>query len=168
MSFLESYKHLEKLCGEIMQDNRAVSAYIDAMERLNGSAYYIRGWNEDLKNLKHYRWVRNQITHEPNCTEKNMCYEKDTEWLNKFYERIMNQTDPLALYRKEKMTREAAIRRAAAGSRSASPSQNTHTSETFVPCPPPIKPKRYTAAKFAAILIFLLLTAIVLLFLFNK
>lgn len=31
MSFMNSYKHLEKLCGEIMRDERRVSAYIDEM-----------------------------------------------------------------------------------------------------------------------------------------
>ena len=31
MSFTESYKQLEKLCGEIMNDDRRVSAYIDEM-----------------------------------------------------------------------------------------------------------------------------------------
>ncbi|MFR3416709.1 MAG: DUF6548 family protein [Christensenellales bacterium] len=28
---MNSYKHLEKLCGEIMRDERRVSAYIDEM-----------------------------------------------------------------------------------------------------------------------------------------
>ena len=36
MSFTESYKQLEKLCGEIMNDDRRVSAYIDEMiNRMN-------------------------------------------------------------------------------------------------------------------------------------
>ena len=58
------------------------------------------GWRDDLEQLKHYRWVRNQIAHEPGCTEENMCEARDTQWLMDFYGRIMNQTDPLALYRK--------------------------------------------------------------------
>lgn len=29
-----------------------------------------------------------------------MCVKEDTEWLDDFYERILNQTDPLALYRR--------------------------------------------------------------------
>lgn len=53
-----------------------------------------------MKNLKHYRWVRNQISHEPGCSEENMCEPEDARWLDRFYSRIMNQTDPLALYRK--------------------------------------------------------------------
>lgn len=98
MGFIESYKHLEKICGEIMNDERRLSAYIDEMLKKSNGAFYVSGWNEDLKQLKHYRWVRNQISHEPGCTEKNMCEPGDTIWLNNFYARIMNQTDPLALY----------------------------------------------------------------------
>lgn len=100
MSFIESYKHLEKLCGEIMNDDRRISAYIDEMTNTPRGSYLVRGWDSDLKQLKHYRWVRNQIAHEPNCTEQNMCEYGDAEWLDEFYSRIMNQTDPLTLYAK--------------------------------------------------------------------
>ena len=98
MGFIDSYKHLEKLCGEVLNDDRRVSAYIDEMLSTPRGSYYVRTWDEDLKNLKHYRWVRNQISHEPGCTEQNMCTRKDELWLDEFYSRIMNQTDPLSLY----------------------------------------------------------------------
>lgn len=98
LAFIESYKHLEKMCGEILNDERRLSAYIDEMLKIPNGAFYVTGWNEDLKKLKHYRWIRNQISHEPGCTEQNMCEPSDTDWLDNFYKRIMNQTDPLALY----------------------------------------------------------------------
>lgn len=100
MSFIEAYKHLEKLCGEVLDDDRRISAYIDEMINKPRGQYIISGWNDDLKKLKHYRWVRNKITHEPDCTEENMCEPNDTVWLQNFYSRIMNQTDPLTLYAK--------------------------------------------------------------------
>lgn len=99
MGFIESYKHLDKLCGEILNDDRRVSAYIDEMRDTPRGYNLVPGWEEDLKKLKHYRWVRNQIAHEPDCTESNMCAPEDTEWLENFYARIMNRRDPLALYR---------------------------------------------------------------------
>lgn len=98
MGFIESYKHLEKLCGEILDDDRRISAYIDEMINTPRGAYLVPGWNDDLKQLKHYRWVRNQIAHELDCTESNMCQPDDTLWLDQFYSRIMNRTDPHALY----------------------------------------------------------------------
>ena len=100
MGFIESYKHLEKLCGEVLNDDRRISAYIDEMINTPRGSYLVRGWDDDLKQLKHYRWVRNQIAHEPNCTEENMCEYGDAQWIDDFYDRIMNQSDPLAMYRK--------------------------------------------------------------------
>lgn len=100
MSFMRSYKHLEKLCGEVLNDQRCISAYIDEMENTPSGAFYVSCWNDDLKRLKHYRWARNQISHNPDCDETNMCGPGDTLWLDQFHARIMNQTDPLTLYRK--------------------------------------------------------------------
>ena len=104
MGFIDSYKRLEKLCGEIMNDERKISAYIDEMISKPNGSNKVPGWDEDLKKLKHYRWVRNKIAHEPDCTEKNMCEPGDARWLDDFYSRIMNQKDPLALYRKASKT----------------------------------------------------------------
>ena len=100
MGFINSYKRLEKLCNEIYDSNHGISAYIDDMLRLTSASRYVSSWDNDLKQLKHYRWIRNQIAHEPNCTEENMCEYGDAQWIDDFYDRIMNQSDPLAMYRK--------------------------------------------------------------------
>ncbi len=100
MGFMDSYKQLEKLCSEVMSSKKGVSSYIDEMQNNPYGTQYVTGWSEDLKKLKHYRWVRNNIAHEPGCTEQDMCDNSDTLWLNNFHSRIMNQTDPLALYYK--------------------------------------------------------------------
>ncbi len=100
MGFLDSYKKLEKLCGEIYGDEYGVSVYIEEMRSRPDGSYYVPGWEEDLKQLKHYRWVRNKIVHEPNCTEKTMCEPRDTRWIDDFYLRMMSSNDPLAVYYK--------------------------------------------------------------------
>ena len=51
MGFIDSYKHLEKLCGEVFNDDRRVSAYIDEMANAPRGAYLINGWEDDLKKL---------------------------------------------------------------------------------------------------------------------
>lgn len=51
MSFISSYKHLEKLCGEVFNDNRRISAYIDEMQSTPNGAFYVHSWDEDLKML---------------------------------------------------------------------------------------------------------------------
>ncbi len=100
MGFIAAYKHLDKLCGEVLNDRRGVTAYIEEMERTPRGASCAQGWAGDYKQLKHYRWVRNQIAHDPACDEDNMCVPEDGAWLECFYNRIMEQTDPLSLYRK--------------------------------------------------------------------
>ena len=107
MGFLDSYKRLERLCRDVMDDDRRVSAYIDEMVRLSDGSRRVSGWDRDLKQLKHYRWVRNQIVHEPDCSEETMCGPEDVRWIEDFHARIMNQTDPLALYRRTVQAREA-------------------------------------------------------------
>ena len=100
MGFIDSYKHLEKLCGDMLQTQHGVSAYIAEMESTPNGSYRVQGWVEDLKRLKHYRWVRNQIVHDPNSSEENMCDLSDAQWIDNFYDRIMKQGDPLAMYQK--------------------------------------------------------------------
>lgn len=102
MGFLDSYKSLEKLCSEIYRNNHGISSYIDEMINTPVGINYVKGWNDDLRLLKHYRWVRNKIVHEPDCNEENMCESDDAIWLDNFYSRIISTDDPLALYRKIK------------------------------------------------------------------
>ena len=111
MGFMDAYKRLEKLCGDVMDDSRKVTAYIDEMIETPRGEYYVRGWDEDLRKLKHYRWVRNQIAHEEGCTEQNMCTAEDEAWIKNFYTRIMNQNDPISLYYRAKRKNEAATAR---------------------------------------------------------
>ncbi len=99
MSFMYNYKRLEQLCNDLLNDDRGVSAYIDRMSDNPGGTRFVKGWRDDLKQLKHYRWIRNQIAHEPICSEAEMCDSDDIEWIVNFYNRIINQNDPLASYR---------------------------------------------------------------------
>ena len=111
MHFQEAYKRLEKLCDEIMRAPKCgVTAYIKEMEATSGGRSVI-GWDEDLKMLKHCRWVRNQIFHEPGCTEENTCEPGDAAWVERFRERIMTGDDPLA--RRRRMRQAEQARRAA-------------------------------------------------------
>ena len=104
--FMNSYKKLDKLCDEILSNISSISgksgvtSYIYEMENITQGSRFVNSWDRDLKQLKHYRGVRNKIVHEPDYTEQNMCKPDDTEWLDDFYSRIMKQTDPLSLYRK--------------------------------------------------------------------
>lgn len=98
MGFMDSYKKLDRLCSDVYGYRNGLSAYIESMKRINDGAYHTEGWKEDLKQLKHYRWIRNRIAHDPGCTEKTMCRRGDEEWLEDFYIRVKSHEDPLAVY----------------------------------------------------------------------
>ena len=99
VGFIKSYKHLDNLCKDI--NGIGITGYINDMEDRPSAEYHIAGWKQDYLKLKHYRYIRNQIAHENYAEEENMSSPEDTVWLDNFYNRIINQTDPLALYYKE-------------------------------------------------------------------
>lgn len=102
MSFMESYKRLDNLCKDLFAGNIGVTEYINSMEKCtlqNG----VENFQQDYIKLKHYRHMRNKIAHENDVTEDELCTNDDIEWIENFYRRILSQTDPLALYRKNEL-----------------------------------------------------------------
>ena len=157
MEFMNAYKHLEKLCGDILNDERRISAYIDEMAKISDGSTKVHNWDNDLKKLKHYRWIRNQIVHEPDCQEENICHPDDVAWLNNFYSRIMNQTDPLAMYRKATRPQPAAK-----SAQNHEPAQLQYTYSKQ-----PNRPK-HKSKKVVRWIVFSIIVAIVLLYLVLK
>lgn len=100
MSFIESYKRLDNLCKDIFQSEVGITTYIYNLESIRNTAHKVVNLDSDCRKLKHYRYIRNQIVHDNNANEANMCDENDTFWLKQFHQRILNQTDPIALYQK--------------------------------------------------------------------
>lgn len=103
MTFMNSYKRLDNLCRDLLrvpQGKSGVTAYIESMEKISNGIFRVENWESDYKKLKHYRYIRNQIAHDNYADEASMTSYCDTDWIDNFYSRIMNQTDPLALYRK--------------------------------------------------------------------
>lgn len=94
--FMNSYKRLDNLCRDM--NGIGVTGYIEDMESTTNGDYYVLGWKDDYVLLKAYRHIRNQIAHENDMDEDSLCSIEDTTWLQTFYQRIMTQSDPLALY----------------------------------------------------------------------
>lgn len=97
--FMESFKHLDKICKEIFDTEKGITAYIDSMESISNGSRYVSNWNSTLKRLKELRHIRNTYAHEIGTSYEDICSSYDIEWLDDFYRSIMNTTDPLALYR---------------------------------------------------------------------
>lgn len=102
IQFQEHYKHLDKLCKEMYSNGEGVSAYIQDMENIPyNDKRTIDNWESIYKQLKHMRWMRNQLAHEIDI-DATFCEQSDVEWVKKFYESILQGTDPLAKIYKEK------------------------------------------------------------------
>ena len=106
MGFMQAYKRLDMLCRDM--NGIGVTGYIVDMEQAVNGVFHVPSWRTDYRQLKHYRYIRNQIAHEPNATEGALCSAEDTAWLEAFYQRILQRTDPLAMYRRSMMIQQNA------------------------------------------------------------
>lgn len=96
--FFEEYKHLDKLCAELYQDQHGISHYIDDMKNVSeNDCRYIPGWKDDLKRLIRLRHIRNYLAHTEGAFDEEICTQKDIEWSREFHKRILSQSDPLAM-----------------------------------------------------------------------
>ena len=101
-NFFESYKRLDRLCGDILNCKNGISEYIQQMEQTGQSGFKVANWTEDYKMLTHVRLVRNQIAHD--TSNASFSTETDLEFVNSFYNRILKQDDPFAHLRKMNST----------------------------------------------------------------
>lgn len=96
INFQEEYKRLDLLCKDIFSSKEGISRYITEMENTEATfSRVIKNWDLTYKQLKHMRWMRNQLAHEPGTYQSNLCSEEDVAWLENFYNSILNRTDPL-------------------------------------------------------------------------
>lgn len=96
--FFENYKKLDNLCKDILNAEQGVTSYINEMERTPlGKRRFVPTWEVDYKNLKHVRWIRNDIAHGNGAS---VCEQTDIDFVVSFYQRIMNQTDPFGIIHK--------------------------------------------------------------------
>ena len=94
VELLEEYKYVDKICQEMLGAGKGVTAYIEQLDETPMTVrYWITEWNDEYKQLKHVRWLRNQIAH---STESVECSQADVEWLKGFHNRLLTQQDILA------------------------------------------------------------------------
>ena len=105
-TFFEEFKRLDKLCGQLYGAQNGVTHYIDNMKTVPVNNYrYISGWNSDLKELIRLRHIRNYLAHTEGAFEEENCTQKDIDWVRGFYNRILHQSDPIALLHKNSIIR---------------------------------------------------------------
>ncbi|MDE7439385.1 MAG: hypothetical protein K2N23_02640, partial [Clostridia bacterium] len=98
VKFQEQYKRLDALCKDLFSSKDGVTAYIAEMERNSYSRYRYRiyNWDSTIEQLKRLRHIRNQLAHDVGAFDYDLCTHADIEWLNSFYDLILNINDPLA------------------------------------------------------------------------
>lgn len=104
LEFQEEYKRLDRLCKDYLSSAEGVSEYIRQMDSTPPcNRRYVLSWEDDYKQLKHIRWVRNQLAHEVGTLNSDICAKDDLDWVQSFYNRIMNGSDPFTIMRKAKI-----------------------------------------------------------------
>lgn len=61
---MESYKHLDKICREIFNSDKGITTYIDTMQEINDGNRKLPFWDDVLRKLKNYRYMRNMYVHD--------------------------------------------------------------------------------------------------------
>ena len=107
IDFLEVYKAVDIFIKDVYGTGDGVTEYIRRMEREQyRGPKYIKYWDNDLRMLKHVRWIRNKLVHEVDY-DSGICGTRDCDFIELFRQRLYDETDPLALLAKlEKLVRQ--------------------------------------------------------------
>ena len=98
IELLEEYKYVDAICRDMLGAEKGVSAYIEQLDETPVTVrYWITEWNDEYRQLKHIRWLRNQIAHSTGYVE---CTQSDLDWLKGFHNRLLTQQDLLAKARR--------------------------------------------------------------------
>ena len=107
VELLEEYKYVDKICQEMLGAGKGVTAYIEQLDETPMTVrYWSTEWNDEYKQLKHVRWLRNQIAHSTGTVD---CTQSDLEWLKGFHNRLLTQQDLLA--KAHRVIKESQIQR---------------------------------------------------------
>lgn len=108
--FFEEFKRLDKLCGEMYGAKNGVTCYIDDMKAVPElESRSISNWQSDLRKLIYFRHIRNNLAHEEGAFLEKACTQDDIDWVQAFYQRILEQADPIALKDQRAKEKEQAL-----------------------------------------------------------
>ena len=104
--FFDEFKALDNLCrdiyGESIDKKLGVTLYLEDMDRkAYQGAFKVSSWISDYNLLKSARNMRNELAHSRNSMMVDICSQEDIDFVRSFRTRILNQTDPIAMLRKQ-------------------------------------------------------------------
>ena len=98
IELLEEYKYVDNICRDMLGTEKGVTSYIEQLDETPMTVrYWITEWNDEYRQLKHIRWLRNQIAHSTGYVD---CTQSDLDWLKDFHNRLLTQQDLLAKARR--------------------------------------------------------------------
>lgn len=105
-TFFEEFKALDNLCrdiyGKSIDNKLGVTLYLEDMDRKTSQgSFKVSGWASDYNHLKSARNMRNELAHSRNSMTIDICSQEDIDFVRSFKERILSQTDPVAMLRKQ-------------------------------------------------------------------
>ena len=96
---VEYFGDLEQECNQIYNDTHGVTTYINEMKDLESQGVpKVKDWSASLKRLKEIRHKRNKLSHGEISFREEWAEKEDLEFLLAFRKKVLNQTDPIALY----------------------------------------------------------------------
>ena len=94
--FRQEYIRLDLLCADCFSvECGGISLYIKEMEEME-SNFYDTEWKDTFYQLKHCRYIRNQLSHTLNPEPPT---KKDLLFIMNLYEKILTGNDPLSLHK---------------------------------------------------------------------
>lgn len=104
--FFDEFKALDHLCrdiyGESTDNKLGVTLYLEDMGRhASQGVSKVSGWVSDYNRLKSARNIRNELAHSRNSMTVDICSQEDIDFVRSFRARILDQTDPIAMLRKQ-------------------------------------------------------------------
>lgn len=100
IDYLDLYKRVDRFIKDAYASSEGISEYLRQMEHnaFKGRSL-VSTWAMDYNQLKHLRWIRNQLSHEVGY-DADLCEEADYHWLEEFRSRLYAADDPLAVLRR--------------------------------------------------------------------
>ena len=104
--FFEEFKSLDNICkdiyGESPDKKLGVTLYLEDMDKKSHQGLLkVPQWASDYNKLKTVRNIRNELAHSRNSFSVDICSQENIDFICSFKARLLNQTDPIALLRKQ-------------------------------------------------------------------
>lgn len=96
--FFELFTKVDNLCIEVYQNEHGLADYVEDMRSI--STYTVEDipdWGADLFQLITLRNIRSSLVNTPGAFAEDICSQEQLEWLENFYQRILDRKDPMAL-----------------------------------------------------------------------